>query len=285
MADTTKTINRTLYFYRLKTTAFDLFKWNNTNLNNKYFLKKTFTQLGSYKTNDNKIIEIIEFNDNYLFGSVGKLEDLNNNILERARKSPDLNTLKINPNILIEHFTYFLISNNFKDIVILRNTEAPKLDSPLGEIMKKECPQELEKVSIFPKLVKNIDDELSKYIEILNVDIGFEHGESNNIIPSVKELKFLSDNSIDKTNISLTIKKEIANEKFLNSLKGKDFKNYSAFKIHGINSQTDITETIDLVSRILTKKVTIELADTDLNNKIKDTLYNELLANIERYCD
>ncbi|NFL34446.1 hypothetical protein FDB64_05045 [Clostridium botulinum] len=282
-----KTINRTLYFYGLETKTFELAKSPNITYNNKYFLDNTFESGKLYPISNSKVIEIIEFTSEYLFGSIGKLENIKENALKRQRKAKTLETLSddsILNNILFEDFTYFLIANDFKDIVVLRNSEAPLINNTLPIQLKAKC-AELENAWIHPKTIDDLSNELNKYVDLFKVDIAMEHDNSSIVKPTIKEIDYLSKNSLDKVNITLTINKKIGNKEFINQLKQSEFGEYANFKLHAINSETDMIETIDLVTKILTKKISIPITDSLLKDStsIRKILYTELLANIKRY--
>lgn len=287
MSEFTKSLNRTLYFYKLETTVFDIYNQsNNIMYTNEYFLKSSFKEKEIYPIRNEKIVEIIKFNNDIIFGSIGKIENINNNALKQQRESstykkiPKYDYLK---DILFEDFTYFLIGNNFSDVVVLQNSEAPLINKTLPYLMGQKC-RELKCSFIHPKLVDNLQKELNKFTEILKVDIAINNDGTSLINPTIKEVHNLSSSSVEKVTASVTLKKKTSNKQFIESLEDNSLKNYSSFKIQGVNNETHMNESIDLIKKILTKKINIEISNNILldTDNIMSILETELFANIKR---
>src|SRR5690606_15399080 len=75
----------------------------------------------------NVIIEILEYNNSYLFGIIGKLEDLEGGLLRRLRSKDDLKEIddetKI-PKVYLEYFTYFYLRFSDMQCAVLSNRNA-----------------------------------------------------------------------------------------------------------------------------------------------------------------
>lgn len=286
MLDETSTFKKTLFFYDISSKPFDIMKTSGTNYNTKYFLKKAFPSIDSFRVNGLKIIQIYEFTDEFLFGSVGKLEDNSKLFFKRTRDITDLksNPLKLeNPNLKIEDFTFFYIGNNFTNIVVLKNDDAPRINNCLCKYVQSKCP-ELEHIRIFEQKIDNIKDELKKFREFLNISFAFKAKKYKNSIPLIKELSYLSENDIERVNINLDIHKQIADKKFLNEISENDYSHLLTYKIKGLTEDSTLEQSIDLIKQVLTKKVVIDLQSDWIVNesKIKDILSKELFNSIKR---
>lgn len=272
-------IEKTIYFYKLHLDK-GLFLQND----NKYFISKTFKQGDSYPVKENRIIDILEVSDSYVFGSIGKFETPSKLALKRLRNPNTYETVKSLGKLqeILEDFTYFLIGNNFRDVVVLNNSNAPTLNSTLAKLLKKQC-QELNNAYFSPVPITDLKGKLNSFTEILKVSFATEHTEHYGFIPSIAEIQNLSEDAIDKVTISLCLKSEIGNKKFIDALCESKYEGYSSFKVSGIPKDNNLLETIDLIRKILTKKVSIEITNDTLTNneKIKQILLNELLNNIK----
>lgn len=284
--DETSTFKKTLFFYDIDSKPFDIMKTSGINYNTKYFLKKAFPNNQSFKVNNFKIIQIYEFTDDFLFGSVGKLEDNSKLIFKRTRNITDLksNPFKLgNPNLKIEDFTFFYIGNNFTNIVVLKNDDAPSIKTCLCKYVKAQCP-ELEYIRIFQQKIDNIQDELNKFKEFLNISFAFKAKKYKEALPSIKELNYLSENDVERVNINLDIHKQIADKKFLNEISENNYSHLLTYKIKGLTEDSTLEQSIDLIKRVLTKRVVVDLnSDWIINeSEIKDILSRELFNNIKR---
>lgn len=284
--DETSIFKKTLFFYDIASKPFDIMKTSGKKYTTRYFLKKAFPNNQAFKVNESKIIQIYEFTDEFLFGSVGKLENNSKLLFKRTRDIINLssNPLKLeNPNLKIEDFTFFYIGNNFTNIVVLKNDDAPRINKCLCNYVQAKCP-ELEYIRIFEQKIENIEDELKKFKKFLNISFAFKAKKYKNAIPLIKELSYLSENDIERVNINLDIHKQIADKKFLNEISENDYSHLLTYKIKGLTEDSTLEQSIDLIKQVLTKKVVIDLQSDWIVNesKIKDILSKELFNSIKR---
>lgn len=165
----------------------------------------------------NVIIEILEYNNSYLFGIIGKLEDLEGGLLRRLRSKDDLKEIddetKI-PKVYLEYFTYFYLRFSDMQCAVLSNRNAPRFRTHFVNYLK-EVTKGLNHTGKFSGL-KNLDvvcvyDDQIKYKlkrtkKLSEINMIFE--DTSNIGKTLLDLSaafYISNSDLRKAKISINL--------------------------------------------------------------------------------
>lgn len=237
------------------------------------------------------IIEIIEIENNYMFGLIGKLNDLSNKTLLRVRgKGIDEIHEPIRPeelNYYLENFTYFCVRTNDLVSVVLKNSSAPSFKKHFSNLMKKEIDYKgnyFDDIYTLDVIDENIRGKLDRFKDILNLNIGYKSHESDNNGNGILHMddEFgISQSQVEYMNVDLSLKPGVNQEKMKKKLSQyKEYDRFSNFKINAIDEE-DAVKGIDLIRNIITRKVHINidekyLMSTDGEQEIKKELKSAL---------
>jgi len=291
--DNTK-LHKSINFYDIDINILPIFSQSKLDYNFQKLMIEAFPVLETYKFNNDIIVDIIE-SEECLFGSIGKLRNIKHNPLTRARNIETLNKSEINlpKDQKLEEFTYFYIDYNYNKALVLRNDDAPNFIKTLKLLFKnvRKISEKTQRFDIYPEIISDISSTLNKFIELCKIDLVYkdhlqETEQKNSYIPSVKEIYEKYDNQLSKVALSLTFKNEIATHKILEEFKNnRNYNDLENLKITGkVSANEDITDTVDLLKKIITKKVIIEIENDDIlkyEQKVKCILRDQLFANIK----
>lgn len=229
----------------------------------------------AFKTNDKQnIIEILELDEKYLFGSIGKLTHLNEKTLTRARKLPDYE-LEDSANIsdIIEQYTYFLLDYNELKCNILFSNRVGKFGNIFSEFLFHHfrLSGSYDAIEVLPVKSKHISERLNRAENITSVSFNYvskDDSDDKFVLPW--EMNNLS-KSVRRAKINLDMKTEIPKkqmEELKSELSNKTYDNFDSFYI------TTNNEIIDMVEKIIIEKKLIDIKETELKDieYIKSTL-------------
>lgn len=208
-----------------------------------------------FRTSDNeKIFEIIEIDDNYIFGSIGRLSNFENEPLTRERLLPGYETSKIiKENKLIEEYTYFLFDYNLLKCNIIYRKNIGNFTKIFSEFLNQHFKLSgiYDKVETVPVISEDVSERLNLATEIYKISFKYTSSKKTDdkfLLP--KKLAKLK-NSIREANISLMMNTNL-DPKNLNEVKtsliDENFDVYNDFKI------TTNNEVIDMVRGTITEK-------------------------------
>ncbi|MBC8590654.1 hypothetical protein [Wansuia hejianensis] len=256
-------------------------------------LKNSF-QTKEYMINQNKkekdpsvVIEIIETNDNFIFGIIGKLNDLSNKTLLRLRgKGIDEIHKTSSPedlNYYIENFTYFYIRLSDLTCALLQNPSAPSFKKHFLSLLKNETNYKdhfFDDIYIIDQIDSNIPEKLTRFKDIVSLNMGYINQATIDVGDSFLSLENefdISQSDIEYANVSISLKTGVNQSKMKKKLSSyKKYDDFNKFKVNGID-ENDISKCIDLVRNIITQKVSIDIEEkylmsTDGEEKIKEAL-------------
>ncbi|NOH14831.1 hypothetical protein [Clostridium cochlearium] len=287
-------MERFVNFYTIYCEPLDLESYSTSQENtNKNFIRKLKTNLNEkdylfkkHKTDENfsVAIQIDEIDNDYIFGIIGKLDDLENKALVRARnkdnilKTGSISTL----GKYIENFTYFYI--RFSDLccAVLNNNSAPSFTRYIKLLLKDELSlmNYFKNINVIPRYENNICNKISRFVDLLEINFCFDNESSlSNDILNINDIYKKANNSIQKTKVSLTLKNDIPNKKdFINSISEyENFGDFCDFKIKGID-EYGAEQCADIIQKTLTKKIFIDIDDSVLKN---DTNHDKIKKELE----
>lgn len=235
-------------------------------------------------------LEIIEITDDFIFGILGKLNDLSNKSLLRLRGKGIEEIHKISdPKDLeyyIENFTYFYIRLEDLCCAVLQNSSAPSFKKHFLSLINEKIDYKnnfFDKVDILNRKESNINESIFRFNSIINLNMAFYNdniAEKENL-PRFNEMWGISQSSIEHTDINISFKSDVDKKKLEKRLSSyKSYDDYTKFKVTGIN-EDGVTQCIDLIESLLTQKVTINIEEKylmsdDGEEKIKEALASAL---------
>jgi len=217
------------------------------------------------------IIEMLEANSDFLFGNLGKLENLKDGPLKRLR---DMNKEVINgetyiPKFYVENYTYFYI--RLKDFMcaVLSNPSAPRFRrhfrNYLSDITKDVF---LEKLNIVNVVDDNIDYKLNRVKNVSKILMAFD-GSSNigNDLLNLADTFYLSQSSLLAAKIDINLKMEALTDKTRALLRDPEViqSDFKKLELSGVDANEEEVE-VELVERILTKTVSIDIDEKYLKS-------------------
>lgn len=279
-------VTRSIQFFSIKAELLPLFKYSDTF---ESIMNKVYNKPRTYKIKKDLIVEIIDC-DNCLFGSIGKLKNIQNSPLRRTRDTQTLEKSDFPDNTKLEEFTYFYIDYKLKRALVLKNDDAPSFIRTMKLLFKNnnEIKTNFQYFDIYPEVVDNITKTLNKFTSLSKIECIYKspsHQESG-YIPSINNIFNKYENQLNKVSLELYFKNEIPNSKTIKDLQNAiNTDGMESFKISGnIEEKECIQDTIDLIKRIITKKVIISLPDNDIlkyEDKVKEILKSQLLTDIK----
>ena len=206
------------------------------------------------------MIEKIELDDNYFFGSICRRSDLD--ILTEVKSVYDEKSIK-NADIIIESYTYFLIDLNNLSMSVIKTQKIPRSDEYIKDLILKISPLNVV-IAPFLKKEEEIKSMLANSFSLTFYD------------NSDKYIGLKQSSLFDCEFGELTIKAKLKNKNknimrnLINTFKGNS-------DIKSLSASTD-SEDIDLLKSSFTKHVTIELSKDYKNDldRIRRTLAKEL---------
>ena len=255
-----KTYKKLINFYKIAIdpSFFDTRKTSSQVLKEYFF--KTFSEK-TFNLGD-VIIEKIELDENYFFGSICRRSDLD--ILTEIKSAADEKSIK-NADIIIESYTYFLIDLNNLSMSVIKTQKIPKSDEYIKDLIIRISPLNVV-IAPFIKKEEEIKSMIANSFSLTFYD------NSNKYI-GLKQ-SGLFDCEFGELTIKAKLKDKDNNKNIMKNLITV-FKGNSDVK--SLSASTD-SEDIDLLKSSFTKHVTIELSKDYKNDldKIKQTLAREL---------
>lgn len=221
-------------------------------------LHENHTALDTVQVQDKKIFQLLSFDKNHIFGSFGKVEDLKQGDHIRGRNKNNYSIENLDH--LVETFSYFYIDLTKDNIALIKRNGLPDIKKPLQEFLLSHFRISGNwEVEIVPKFTDNVESIIGKKVPVAKIKYSVENASLHeNEFLSVKEAYEISSEEIEKVTVNINLKK--GNETIIDKAIDK-FSRFSEMKIE--NDE----ETIDIVERIITKKVTVEVESDQLKNE------------------
>lgn len=259
------------------------------NLNDTRF-KKDVYEIKYYEHNDSiVVIELLEINDEFIFGIIAKFEDLKNGPLKRLREKEGNEVLESELSKLglqLENYTYFFLCKETLYCSVLSNSSAPKFKTHFQNFLSENIDMTyLKDINVNIVLDDHIERKLNKLQNLSKLDIIFN--DTSNMGKSLLELKNtfgVSQSLLNRARVTIDLKLLPLSED-TRSIFTKLFKSKSEFEkleLTGFDQDENIID-MELVERILLKKVDINIDDNQLISskdleEIKKALEGSLIA-------
>lgn len=231
---------------------------------------------------DSVIVEILTIDSNHMFGSYGRLESFDDRKMIRSRNKEDYSFAEIEN--LIETYTYFYMDIERKRILLLNNSKCTGFKTYFAKFLGEtfNLNSYYDEIQIFIKKDENIQEKIfqANNLEELTVSYSADQLVDNKFI-NPKEFYELEENSVRSAKVTLSLEPTIKNNKLVENI--GSFFNSSDESFEGVEGFKISTqkELIDIVEKIVTKKVIIHISEDEINDLtiIKDLL-SESIATI-----
>lgn len=247
------------------------------------------------KTNEvddsNIIIEILDnVQDGYLFGIIGKLEDLKDGVLKRFRNKDDKTIIfssENNINLYLENYTYFFIRLHDLLCAVMNNSSAPRFRTHfcnyLNSITKSLL---LESLNIIYVYDNEIEYKINKMENLSEVKFVFDDSSViGKKILNLRDTFYMSQSNLREAKVELSFKMSPFTEKSKDILKNTNLlkTDFKKVEVTGLDDDNKSLQ-VELIEQILTKKVFININETYLRTskdleKIKEALLDSLPSN------
>lgn len=271
-----KTIKKTIYFFKTvpKCTLFADGD-SDTDVLRKMFSKR-FPKTGVYKSRDDQYgIEILSFDDNYIFGTFLKKDDSTNKFMKLTlvkNDTPeeiDFNSQKV----IFEYYSFFYVDLNKCMTSIISN----KLSGKFTDIINQFLFEENYHIYFFPYTVDSIDDAIKKFSKVKAIEAAYNPAESERTFKNMQQ--YNEDNSIEVSKLEFKIKIKHTGANFPDVLKqiSAESEKYKKYKIVG-DSQDGIEQVFDILEKVLYRSAQIEIDGSPTENIgfIKKTFEKEI---------
>lgn len=274
-----KTIKKTIYFFKTIPEC-TLFAGgdSDTDVLRKMFSKR-FPKTGVYKSRDDQYgIEILSFNDNYIFGTFLKKDDSTNKFMKLTlvkNDTPeeiDFNSQKV----IFEYYSFFYVDLNKCMTSIISNKQSGKFTDIINQFLFEESYH----IYFFPYTVDSIDDAIKKFSKVKAIEAAYNPAESERTFKTMQQYnKEKEDNSIEVSKLEFKIKIKHTGANFPDVLKqiSAESEKYKKYKIVG-DSQDGIEQVFDILEKVLYRSAQIEIDGSPTENIdfIKKTFEKEI---------
>lgn len=271
-----KTIKKTIYFFKTvpKCTLFADGD-SDTDVLRKMFSKR-FPKTGVYKSRDDQYgIEILSFDDNYIFGTFLKKDDSTNKFMKLTlvkNDTPeeiDFNSQKV----IFEYYSFFYVDLNKCMTSIISNKQSGKFTDIINQFLLEENYH----IYFFPYTVDSIDDAIKKFSKVKAIEAAYNPAESERTFKNMQQ--YNEDNSIEVSKLEFKIKIKHTGANFPDVLKqiSAESEKYKKYKIVG-DSQDGIEQVFDILEKVLYRSAQIEIDGSPTENIgfIKKTFEKEI---------
>jgi len=293
----TPSMQKKVEFYKITYEFFPLYSYNKSDDElHTIFINKIIQSIrpGDQKVTQidisgsrNVIIEIIDVCNDYLFGIIGKLEDLKGGVLKRLRSKDDgtiVNSDEKSLNLYLEHYTYFYFHFGNLTCAVLSNTSAPRFKTHFCNYLKEVIDQSLiNNLYIVNVYDDKIDYKINRMKNLTKIRLIFDDSSRvGNELLNLTNTFYMSQSSLREADIDISFRMNPVTDKTKQMLKNTDLikTDFKIFELMGTDEEENDIE-VELVERILSKKVFIDideeyLKSTDDLDKIKAALANAI---------
>ena len=227
----------------------------NSNIDNNTFVFKNGTL--------NIMIEIISFDKSHIFGSIGKLIDINKNFQTRTRDQTTLKVISDNLDFYLEQFSFFYIDIPRNKVARLSSNNAPAFRKHFSYWIQNNYPFTISvdfPHVIIPKLNRY------KYNKVIKIDYKYAPEKiGNKTILGFGQLDRASANDYSNMSVVLNVKPDIPSKKIWDDM-GEDYAMYKDLKVL-VEDDEGMKQTIDLLQNIFTYHTQIEIPEETENFK------------------
>lgn len=234
----------------------------NKSINEKYLDKDYFI------IKDSKFfIEFIEANDEYIFGILGKSDQIKEDILQRVYNENDVDIT----GLYLETYCYFYFRRSDKFISVLKNYQIPSFRKYFSSFLNKFLSDRITSMEVVRVQDKDIKNKIIGMTKLANINLVFDQDSIvGDELLSLKDSLYLSNTNLSKVTLDIKFKNKPISPDFQSLLQNdeKIKSDFKKFKVTGQGPNGE-DETFELVEQWLTKSVDINIDDDDL---IQDNL-------------
>lgn len=218
---------------------------------------------------DNKVFHLISFDSEHLFGTYGKIDDIETGDHVRGRNREDYSIENIED--FIESFTYFYLDLTSKNIALLNNSSLPDFKNPFSNFLSSHFrTSSIYNINIVSLMTEDLPSSNRNNIPISRIKFSYTDNRlPDNQYLSEREMFELSQNDIKNATVILTMNQGVQKDRRRFSFRRSE---YSELKIENEN------ETIDLIENLIIKKTSVDIDEEQLNDsdEIKQILLTSL---------
>src|SRR5699024_10480355 len=162
------------------------------------------TEPSYYEIEDSdKFIEFIKVTDDYLFGILGKSDEVSKGILKRIKSNEKLEV----SGLFLEKYNYFYLRRKDLTVNVIRNSQSPGFKYPFNLFINTNKTDKFKSISVTRLLDDGIESKINKIQNLVNVSMIFDN-ESNlgRDILSMRDSLSLSNNNLLKAKVSIKLK-------------------------------------------------------------------------------
>lgn len=257
---------RTLLFYNLELTEdnqLDLFSSKNLTLQNKvesFVNNHTDDELLYINKDDSVVIQLENISTDYVFGSYGRYENLDESSLTRGRHKKDFYLQDVED--LIESYTYFYLDLNTNQIVLLNNSRITGFKTNFSKFLMTHfrVSSIYKSITVENKLSEDIDDRIGSSNHFSSIQYTYRPDSlPPNAYASFKEMFGLNNNQIKTAKVHLILD---SSQSFSDSAKILATADKSQFERLRIDTEEEV---INAIEKTISKKVPITIDDDSLN--------------------
>jgi len=224
-----------------------------------------------YESNESSVtIELIENEDEHLFGIIAKVEDLKNGPLKRIKEKKSKEVLDSHLDSLdftLENYTYFYLCKETLYCSVISNYSAPRFQKHFQEFLNKHMDMSfIQELKVQIVLDEKIDRKLKTVQKLSQLDMTFD--DTSSLGREILELSnafAMSQDSLRRARVNIDLKLLPISENtrgIFRKLKDKN-KGFEKFEVTGVDDEDDVI-TMEFIERILVKSVDINIDDTQL---------------------
>lgn len=216
----------------------------------------------------NNFIEIIDSNSTYVFGIIGKSNNVSKGVMKRVKDATG-ESLE-NTDLLLENYRYFFFDLDSSYCAVIKNSEAPAFKLLFTKyissiLLNKELsmPANLSFNNVYDD---KIQSKINRFTNLLELNLVFDDNSSlGTQLLKMEDTFNLSNSNLRKVSISIDFKKQIISDDFKELVKNDELikSNFGKFELTGDN-QENTEETIELVQKLLTKNLKLEINEKEL---------------------
>lgn len=215
----------------------------------------------------NFFIEFLEFNNDYIFGILGKSDQIKEGVLQRVYNEQNVDIT----GLYLEKYCYFYLRRSDKLISVLKNNQITSFRKYFSSFLKEFVSDRITSLEILRVQDRDIKSKIWKMTKLANISLVFDQDSiAGDQLLSLKDSLHLSNTNLSTVKVDIKFKNKSISPDFQSLLQNdeKIKSDFKRFKVSGQGSDGE-DETFELVEQWLTKRIDINIDDDDL---IQDNL-------------
>lgn len=214
------------------------------------------------------IIELLENDSKFLFGIIGKLENLRAGLLKRLREVSNKEVIEEDQEgdlgLYLENYTYFYVCKKTLFCSVLSNSAAPRFMTHFENFLKEHiCLDSIKSINVNVVIDDKINYKINEITNIGNLELTFSGGSKiGSSLLDLGDSFHMSQNSVIDAKVSLNLESSVVSEGTRTAFdKIKEFKDdFRRAEITGTD-ESDNPVFMELINQILLKEVDVNIDD------------------------